>query len=510
MRKTIWISITFLVVLLIGCQDNWDTFYETNDDRQAGADGTLYEVLEKYPLRYSKFLELVDKAGVNIQLESNRVLTVWAPHNDYITEDIMQLEGEDLKRFVLNHINGLAMFKTKLLSKNNLEMLSGKFVSIDRSGSDYRIDKLVIRRYDIAAANGVIHEIGGVMTPLKNIMEYIDEAGPDFSIFRDSLWAYNDTIFKPELSFALGVNDVGQTIYDSVFVIDNSLLEKVDPADESQRHTLFLPSNDIIEDLISQTKTYYDGIGREFLKADTMAVYNWLMRATFFNSKIENLSRYKSLTGVGGSLVRFDKQIVRTNYETVSNGVVYHYEKMYMPRGGLIKAFEYKPEWLLEVPIEERSKYYTAFDGSQFTKDNNIFIDNNARDRVFLSKECATGDWVEVKSITKNIDAEIVETRVMPGQYKLEGRFYGYRGANTRLYINGDPQKWVKDGSLTFQTGTNANFEYGSMPLMVDTVTIGERSGYNMLNIRLEHAGSGSANFIRFSHLKFTPVGDNY
>lgn len=510
MKKIVLICATIFMVLLVGCQDNWDDFYESDDDRKAGAEGTLYEVLQQYPKRYSKFLELVDKAEADVYLKSERVLTVWAPHNDHITDEIMALEGEDLKRFVMNHLNSLAMYKTKLASKNTLQMLSEKYVSVDRFNANYRIDRVPVARYDIAATNGVIHEISGTMIPLKNIMEYINEAGPEFSIFRDSLWSYNDTIFDPKASFPLGVNDVGQTIYDSVFVIQNSLLKTVDPGDESRELTLFLPSNAIIEDLIHQTSAYYEGIGRDFLRADSLSVYKWVMRAAFFDRQIENLSPYKSLTGVGGSIVRFDKQIVRTNFERSSNGVVYHYESMYMPRGGLLQPFEYYTSWLFELPEEVRGKYYNVFDNSVLNETDNIWFDNNAKDRLFLNIPSTGGQWIDLKPLAKNIDAEIIEHKVMPGKYQVSGRFYGYRGANTRIYVNGDPQTWYKDGSLTFPTGGNAVFEYGAVPILIDTLTVGERSGYNMLNIRFEHAGSGSANFIRVAYLKFEPVGDNY
>lgn len=510
MKNIIWTGVLFCMFFLGACQEKWDNFYGSDEDeRSAEASLNMYQMLQQYPKRYSKFLELVDKTGLDAYLKSNRVLTLWAPHNSFITDEIMSLDPIDMKQFVLNHLNSLAMYKTKLESKSELQTLAGKYVAISRSGNNYKVEKVPVTRLDIACTNGVIHEIEGVLTPLKNILEYLDRCGPEYSVFLDSLWAYNDTVFHPELSFALGVNEIGQTVYDSVFIIDNKLLGGDVLSDEKESMTVFLPSNEVIDNMIKEIQDYYNAIGRDFTRVDSNACYAWLMRATFFRSTYENLSGYKQVSGIGGSLVRFDKQIIRTDFERCSNGVVYLYEKCYMPKTSLYNTLDFIPTNMFELPETAWSKYYTLSSGGTLSKAANIFIDNNHKSYPLLSTGSKTGDWVDLKTLMKNADGEIVEAKMMPGKYKLTGRFYGYNMAHLKLFVNGEQQKYSPDKTERFPTNSGAFNIDGSLKPLCDTVFVSERHGYGMLTIRLQH-DTPDGKTIKVNTLRFEPVGDNY
>lgn len=510
MKNIMWTGMLFCMLFLSACQDKWDHFYGSDEDeRSAEASLNMYQMLQQYPKRYSKFLELLDKTGVDAYLKSNRVLTLWAPHNSFITDEIMNLDPIDMKQFVLNHINSLAMYKTKLTSKTELQTLAGKYVAINHYGNDFKVEKIPVTRLDIACTNGVIHEIEGVLPPLKNVLEYLNRCGSDYSVFTDSLWAYNDTVFHPELSFALGVNELGQTIYDSIFIIDNKLLGGDILSDEKKNITVFLPSNEAIDNMIKEIQGYYNAIGREFTHVDSNACYAWLMRATFFSGTYDNLSGYKQLNGMGGSLVRFDKQIVRTDFERCSNGLIYIYEKCYMPRTKLYQALDFAPMNLFELPENDWSKYYTLSDGGTLSKTANIFVDNNYKKYPLLSVGSKTNDWIDLKTLVKNADGEIVEAKMMPGKYKLTGRLYGYNMANLKVFINGEKQIYTPDNTESFPTsGSKFNIS-DDLKRMCDTVVVSERGGYDMLTIRLQHNGADGKT-IKVNTLRFEPVGDNY
>lgn len=511
MRNIIWIGVLFCTIFLGACQDKWDNFYGSDEDeRSAEATLNMYQMLQQYPKRYSKFVELLDKTGLDAYLKSNRVLTLWAPHNSFITNEMMEQDSSGLRRFVLNHMNSLAIYKTKLASKYELQTLAGKYIAISRSGNDFKVEKMPVTRLDIACTNGVIHEIGGVLAPLKNLMEYLNECGTDYTVFTDSLWAYNDTIFRPDLSFALGVNEVGQTIYDSVFVINNKLLGNDFLSDERRSITLFLPSNEVIGDMIQETRDYYEAIGREFTHNDSLSCFAWLMRGTFFGGAYENLSGYKQLNGIGGSLVRFDKQIVQTDFERCSNGVVYLYERCYMPRTKLLQTLDFVPTNMFELPQEEWSKYYTLWNGGTLSKAGNIYVNGSYKDYPLLSVGSQSGDWIDLRTLSKNASGEIVEAKMMPGKYKLTGRLYGWDMANLKLYINGEKQLYSPKKTEQFPTSTSTFFIGKDLIRMVDTVVISEQQGYGMLTIRLEHDGTKNGKTIKVNTLRFEPVGDNY
>lgn len=507
----IYLLISVFLFAFAGCNDRWDKFYgEEEDDRSAGATSSMYEVLTAHPDRYSKFMELLKKTGRENLLTGNRTLTLWVPHNDYMTDEIMNLDSAGMQRFVLNHFNNLAMYRTKLSTKNELRTLAGKYLEISRSLNGYSIEQMPVIAYDMACKNGVIHEIEGILVPIKNLVEYINESGPDFSVLRDSLWAYNDTIFERELSYPIGVDSVGQTIYDSVFTIKNTLLKSVDPGNEKSSYTLFLPSNEVIEKMLSDTREYFSAIERDFVLEDSLKCFQWVWKATFVYGQIENLNNVKVLTAVGGSELRFNKQIVQTDYEACSNGVVYKFEKLYMPRNGYLEKVDFYPPNLLDVPAEEQPFYYRISDGGLLRRHEDKGV-------IFLDADLAKdeNDWVELKTLSKDKYANILPALMMPGKYKLSGQFYGYRGADTRIFVNGVPQTFQKTGVNYFKTGQSGDasdlFEYTKTVSMCDTVVIKEQAGYNMVTIRLENTNAGSTkDRIRVRRLLFEPLKDNY
>lgn len=519
--KNIWKILLLLLVVNAGCKDHWDDFYgEEEDERNAGAKITILQALQQEPERYSKFIKLLEETGLSREVNSERVVTVWVPENNYITEDIMSLDSTDKRRFVLNHINQLALYKTKLATKSEVETLAGKYISIQGSGNNFTVEKVKVAKLDKACTNGVFHEISGVLRPLKNIMEYLLEAGPEYTIYRDSLLAYNDTTFRPDLSFALGVDEVGQTIYDSVFDITNKLLKSIDFADERESATLLLASDAVIYDMLNDMHTYLTDLGKEMTYADTLACFNFLMGASFVGYEIPNFYGIKKLYTAGGKEIRPEKQLISSNYDQCSNGLVYKFEKVYVPRGSFMKKVDYTIVDLFLLPEAEWSNYYqisyggtlnnqesNANDDAEMTK--NIFADNGNLSRKFLQIKAEKGEWIELSLLQKNIKAQMEPAKLIPGKYKLSGWGYGWRSANVKLYLNGNPLLWHKDKTTTFPMGSNSEFEYGAIRLMCDTIVVTATQGPDV--VRIESLGTGSkSNCIRIKELLFEPVGDNY
>lgn len=505
------------MVVSAGCKDNWDNYYGEEDDaRSAGAKITLWEALKLEPEKYSKFIKLLEETGMARELNSERVLTVWVPTDNYITGDMMNLDSIDKRRFVQNHITPLALYKTKLSTKNEVETLAGKYLNISGGGSQFTVENVKVNSLDHACTNGVYHEIGGALTPLKNIMEFIMEAGPEYSIFRDSLLAYNDTVFRPDLSFPLGVDEVGQTIYDSVFDITNNLLTLTDFRNERDDATLLLASNDVIEDMLTEMNTYLGDLGITMNRTDTLACFKFLMQGSFFRYSIPNFYGIKRIYSGGGQEIRPDKQLISTNYTKCSNGLVYLFEKMYIPRGPLMRKVSHVTVDMFQLPEDQWANFYKISYGGTISnvqdnsgETNGIFIDANASDRKFISVKAEAGEWVEFSLLQKNIKAQIEPAKLIPGKYMLSGWFYGYQGAHVKIYLNGAPLTWYKDKSTTFPTGGNAEFDYGAIRKMCDTVYVTPHQGPDVL--RLEATGAGSkANCIRVKEFLFEPVGDNY
>ena len=503
------IYILLLLTFCVGCEKTWDDHYGYEDDpRIAAASLTAWEVLNLWPEEYSKFITLIERAGYDKALNSNRMLTVWAPKNEYIPDEVMEYApmSEDVKRFVKNHLNSLPLFKTKIAGREKINTLAGKSLVLFY---DYRtertyIDDMHIYRFDIACTNGVIHEIGGILKPLQNLDEFLQECGPDYSLFRDSMNGRVTKEFNAEESFPIGVNDLGQTVYDSVFDTENSLLRFLELDDEEMLRTLCIPSNAVIHEAFEGIQEYMVEIKRPFTKVDSATCFEWIMKASILNGKVEDYSYSPSYYSAFGSEIRPSKQLVRSQYEECSNGNVYFYEDLYLPRSIFMYNIETSLVNLLEIDKSVNAEMNIWDNAGQF-----ILFDGNNTKAKFLSVGGEIGDYLEFRPISINIYSEPQIIKLMPGKYAVYGQFFGYGGSSsTKLKINGESQKWYKDGGESFPTSSIGHFEYTTYPILVDTLHIKPHHGYSAPVIRFEALEKAP---IRIQRLKFQAVGkDNY
>lgn len=531
MRK-IWYILLLLLVVSSSCKDEWENFYGEgeDDDRAAAAKITLWTAIEQGE-NYSKFQLLLEKTGFDEELQRGRILTVWLPLDQYITEDIMALDSIDMRRFVLNHMNPLALYQTKLAGKDGmqLETLAKKYVSIAGRGDKISIDKINISRFDLVCTNGVIHEIAGLLSPIKNIMEYLLQSGEEYSVFRDSLLAYNDTVFNLEDSYAIGVNEVGQTIYDSVFDITNKLMGTLNFANEEGSATLFLPKNEVIDEFLEDTKRYLVLSGLEMKKQDTLDCFEFLMGATFLRGELTNMSGIKYIYSYGGKSLRLDRQIFSTDYEKCSNGIVYDFIQVRLPRDIFMKTVEYIIPTLFEVPDSVFHSYYdlrnleNPLEKGELDIDENISADNNNPTWKFLSVKADKGQYIDLTLLERDIEMNIKPAKLMPGKYLMEGKGYSWSAANVKIYLNLNPlvyndpgmeDVYIKpfNGGDIFPMGERLRafaYEGDKYKVMSDTIHVGFNKGNDIF--RIESNGTGSEpGRIRIRALRFTPVGDNY
>lgn len=530
--KKIFNIMLLLSVVVAGCKDDWDDFYGSeNDDRSAGGDRSIMELLESRPA-YSKFVQLLNETGIDKVVSSDRVLTVWVPANRFITDEIMELDSIDKRRFVLNHMNPLALYRIKLATKSELETLAGKYVQIARSNNNTTIEKMRVSRFDQACTNGVVHEIEGVLMPLKNVMEFLLECGDEYSIFRDSILSYNDTLFRPDLSYALGVDTVGQTLYDSVFDINNTLTKNVKFGDEKGHCTLFLPSNDVIKEMIEDLGTYFEALGMQPTASDTLKAYEFILKGSFVGSEMPNLTGLKSVNTAGGMKLRFDKQLISTDYDQCSNGVVYKFEKAYVPRGQFMTKVDYQLPYLFELPEEEWTNYYHMSNGrvlidsvstGDLTVDTAACLQMDSRypspDRICMVMRMEKGEYAEFTILQKTLKGEIKPAKLMPGKYSVKAQGNSWTGGNMMFYIDNNLQNYSSsdEASEAFRGGTVIPMGQrgvfgveGGIKIMCDTVEIGVYPGNNVIKIEATGTGGGPVNLIKVGRLLFEPVGDNY
>src|SRR5699024_9582067 len=109
--------------------------------------------------------------------------------------------------------------------------------------------------------------------------------------------------------------------YDSVFVISNPIFDKVNIRSEFANVTMFLPSNQVIDECFNDLGVLYEQFGKDFLQEDSLVAYNWIKEAIFYDRLVEEVNG-EDFTSAFGRLWRPQVQKVNHELTRMRNGRV--------------------------------------------------------------------------------------------------------------------------------------------------------------------------------------------
>ncbi|MFD2036838.1 fasciclin domain-containing protein [Belliella marina] len=527
-------NLKYLIILsLIGfwaCSETWDEHYgmqENSDITMVVSPLNLLEYLRTNP-EYSKFVEALERTGVARELERDQYLSVWAVKNS----DMDVLVGLDLdEAYVMKyHVNNLSYDMGKLKSGLRLRSLNGKYIPVEsQSGGIVKVADATITEGNQFCKNGVIHEISELMIPDESIYEYLFNLEDDYSIIRDTIFAMNDTLFDVDNSIPLGVDQSGNTIYDSAFVIRNPIFEQVDFKSEFSQVTMFVPSNQVIEECFQNLGELYAQFGKEFTKEDTLVAYNWIKHALFYNQVVDNYGMEEDIQSAFGRLWKTTVQGVNPQYKRMSNGRVYDVTFLKIPNNVHIAMIKQLFHYYDFVPDEKKEELFTFHNATNIVTqvtDNYSFPTINVSGaytilRVFggnIPGSPVAVDFTPVMLAT-NPDGTTtaIEVEVPPGEYNLYMGFQSRNHPYINVYIDGkrvaselnvEPATpWNYDRATNTVSGTRWNGWGG----LVNVVNI-EGDEVRSFKIRIEFArhGLGNAEELKLYHWALIPTQNNY
>jgi hypothetical protein len=225
--------------------DHFDVNYEGDDNHSAVATKTLWELISENP-NLSKFKTIAENAkywkdeshAVNNWtykdvLNSGQLATVWAPENDYISnedyEDLLQrcqTDGYNVQQqFISNHI---ALWRKNISDTgiDTIKMINGKNMIFDKTDpANSTIQGVGIDQKNIAALNGTLHTIKGT-TPFRyNFYEYL-KFSPSMPLLSEYVVSKDTTEFYKEASIeGLPDKDGNPSYVDSVYRTTNILFD---------------------------------------------------------------------------------------------------------------------------------------------------------------------------------------------------------------------------------------------------------------------------------------------
>ena len=364
-----------VLLLMEGCNKNWDDHYNTLD--KTTQKNKIISELEKIP-EVSLFTEAVKNTDTLVDLlEQNRLYTVFAPVNEtFETIDDNIINNEQLfTRMVLYHfIDG--KYKYKDLAYEYFTTFNKKYL---QASVDDNTNKVLLDGYssvinsDLLSQNGIIQVIDKPLVPLNNLYEYFryNEYSNKYS---KAIPYYTTKEFLPAESTPIGKNANDELVYDSVFNVTNPFLYKgseylsisfyektircQDLEDEDALFAFIFPVN--YESALSTVKS------SPFLNS-SIADYDWagpllsgsLFRYIYSKDEILNyIDEYHADAieyGDTSEVMLYLADLLKSNYsgnEELSNGMVH-----------LVNGFEYDLGWLVtdqaNIKAFENNRYYS-------------------------------------------------------------------------------------------------------------------------------------------------------
>ena len=197
-----------LAVLAVSACTNAVDDYYTGGETATG-EGTVLQYLEKTP-DYSEFVKLVGETGMTEILSGKDLVTVWAPTDAQMPAGVAAMSDAEKLRLVRNHISITTIFSRNLARLSTVGTMAGKYLTVGSASGTYTIDGIAISEMDRVFENGVVHRVSEWLAPRKNLYQWLEEAGDDYSRFRDTLLAHNVRVFDKENSPILGVDENGR------------------------------------------------------------------------------------------------------------------------------------------------------------------------------------------------------------------------------------------------------------------------------------------------------------
>lgn len=244
-----------LILATPSCTDTWDEHY---NDLGGAASQTLWEQIKSNPelsifaaiVRDAKYykddVHAVDGYTFADLLNSGQVMTVWAPENSAFTEeekakwmDMLQNDGYNLqKQLLTNHIS-LWRHPISIAKKDTLYMTNGKEMVFDMTTTPATMYDVELATPNIAASNGTLHTLKGILPFHYNFYEYLKFSGEN-ALFSQYVIDKDTTYFNKNNSIEGLPDEDGNTTYvDSVYTTSNLMFSgsaNVSTSTSDKRH----------------------------------------------------------------------------------------------------------------------------------------------------------------------------------------------------------------------------------------------------------------------------------
>lgn len=381
-------ALSCCLLAFVACDTEWDEHTEIKDKTRGES---LMKALSAHP-EFSTFASILEKTGYRELLEGNKMLTVFAPVNDALEGAVDLNDVAALKELVRNHI----AYANYTLVKGSfetaqIEMINSKYVPV--KGAEVNGVQLMVHsgNVNISAANGILHQIEGVIPTQKNIWEYLKTQSGNLQV--DFILREDKEVMDPDKSIQIGVTPNGNPVYDTIWMNTNPLLESYPLNVETEKFTYALLPNEVIRRIETKYAKYF--VRNDQAEQDSIVRLELIKDCILAPVSISADGSYLSLDGVK---VDISVSQIQETYQA-SNGIVYTLNdaevKLYENkiRTVFIEGEEYVSNYT-DNPVAwfRRSRSGASGGKDMMLNQNTRFI---SRFMTMVEDTLSPGNWIE-------------------------------------------------------------------------------------------------------------------
>lgn len=369
MNKNINLLMFFAAVLLLSsCDKDWQNHYGQQDMEIDNVQIEMTnEDIESY-LRssdYGKMAELFEKTGVFTEMRERELLyTVYVVGNEVLTVPTDTTASKFLAR---SHIHTASISPSNLKDGQRVVVWNGKYVDITLEGSGEDVRAIAFNGSQVVkvvkADNGYIYVLDQAINTPQSLLEVLENLDDEqYAVFKDMVLSKNIKEFNRSASLPIGVNEAGNTLYDSVFTIRNPYFQQkgINLFTEAAEYTMLIPSDEQIENALQLAKETIAEWG--VVRQDSI-FENWIFQAAFFRERLTR-DRFENPEEID-LISAFEKQWRTTvnkvdldNPVEMSNGIAYYVTDLKIPNNVLLYRYKDYFHWYEFLTAGDKDKYY--------------------------------------------------------------------------------------------------------------------------------------------------------
>jgi len=451
---------------------------------------------------------LFQQQGIYKELEEKGQLSTLL----VVANDNYRQPDDKVEFITRSHVSDISISPANLEDGTRLMMWHGKYVnvSIDSLGLQGNIVDHVLFNNGavkevVKTSTGYIYVISDMIETPTSLKDFIDALPDEYSIFRDMVLASGGKEFDRANSKAIGINDQGNTVYDSVFIYTNTFFDNVnfDMNSESLTATMLLFSNDVINDALNDAHARLTAWEME--RNDSI-MKDWILKTAFFRKKYSaseiQTTEVQDLSSIYSTQWRTNVQQVDTQNPTqLSNGIVYHVTKLHLPNNLLMYRLKDYFYYYENCTDEEKANYYKTVNLNFKSCDTEVTawtpwpgVWPLIEDRIIRFDKPTDlkddeGFQLDFTPIKRNEDGTVRPWLVPPGTYRLAMGVVQNTGLDVIVTVFANGVEIAKSNTITWGTSTAYHYDRGT------TLPNTHPEGYNASYVREQTGNSKAGNY---------------